>query len=82
MENLVGCCSESVIQNLSEEEQRVCLLKEVEKFNTVEKQQGGGLFAWIGGIAMDELKEPAVAIDTNTSVDELWNRLFKYEQSK
>lgn len=54
----------------------------MEKFNTVEKQQGGGLFAWIGGIAMDELKEPVVAIDTNTSVDELWNRLFKYEQSK
>lgn len=57
------------------------MLKEVEKFGEKDKSSGG-LFAWIGGIAMDEPKEPIIAVDSKETVDELWNRLFDYEQSK
>ena len=60
----------------------MCLLKEVEKFNEKESQQSGGLLAWLGGIAMDEPNESVVSVDSNASVDELWNKLFTYEQSK
>ena len=58
------------------------MLKEVEKFSEKEKQSSSGLFAWLGGIAMDDSNEPIIPIETKETVDELWNRLFDYEQSK
>lgn len=60
----------------------MCLLKEVDKYNERDNRPSGGLFAWIGGIAMDELPEPAVSVRADASVDELWNKLFAYEQSR
>lgn len=82
MENLVSKLNGYNKQNLSEEEQRVCLLKEVEKYSEKERQSSGGLFTWLGGIAMDDSNEPIIPIETKETVDELWNRLFDYEQSK
>ena len=68
------------MQKLSEEEQRVCVLKEVEKYNESESG-GGGLFAWLGGIGMNEEPE-RVSVQPDATVEELWRRLLQYEQSR
>ncbi|CBK21159.2 uncharacterized protein [Blastocystis hominis] len=64
---------------LSEEEQRVCVLKEVEKFE--ERKEQSSLLSWLGGIAMSEEVKETKKEDSKESVTELWNKLFQYEQS-
>lgn len=41
------------------------------------------MFSWLGGISLgdDNLEHPAREKDSRESVDELWNKLFRYEQS-
>lgn len=80
METLVGDGGRCEMQKLSEEEQRVCVLKEVEKYNENESG-GGGLFTWLGGIGMNEEPEK-VSVQPDATVEELWRRLLQYEQSR
>lgn len=80
METLVGDGGKCEMQKLSEEEQRVCVLKEVEKYNESESGDGG-LFAWLGGIGMSEEPEKVI-VQPDATVEELWRRLLQYEQSR
>ena len=72
-----GCCDE---QNLSDDEQRVCILREVSKFKN-RSEEDGDFFSWLGGFSVTD-QDSASEAAANSSVDELWTRLFQFERDK
>lgn len=58
----------------------MCILREVSKFK--ERSEGdGGFFSWLGGFSVTD-HVPTPEVMANSSVDELWTRLFQFERDQ
>lgn len=71
------CCDE---QNLSDDEQRVCILREVSKFKD-RSEENRGFFSWLGGFSVTD-QSSVSEVAANSNVDELWTHLFQFERDK
>ena len=65
---------------MSDDEQRVCILREVSKFKE-RSEDDGGFFSWLGGFSVTD-QVPTPKVMANSSVDELWTRLFQFERDQ
>ena len=58
----------------------MCILKEVDKFR--EQDDNHSFFSWLGGLIITEETVHEPVLDMNSSVEDLWNRLFQYEKAR
>ena len=58
----------------------MCILKEVGKFR--EQDDNNSFFSWLGGLSVTEEIVHEPLLDMNSSVEDLWNRLFQYEKAR